>query len=75
MPVLDGFEFCKKIIELDITVHIVFITAGEAYYENFRKQYYPAISNDVNINCLQKPIGNEELVQIVNKTISTKDTK
>ncbi len=29
------------------------------------------ISKNVNINCLQKPIGNEELIQIVNKIIST----
>jgi hypothetical protein len=28
-----------------------------------------------NINCLQEPIGNEELIQIVNMTIATRDTK
>jgi CheY-like chemotaxis protein len=27
MPVLNGFELCKKILQLDRTVHIVFITA------------------------------------------------
>jgi CheY-like chemotaxis protein len=36
MPVLNGYELCKKIIELDKTVHIIFITASEAYYEQFR---------------------------------------
>src|ERR1041385_3872084 len=75
MPRLDGFALCEKIREIDKAVKIIFITAGEAYYENFRKQYYPAISKDVNINCLQKPIENEDLIQIVNKTISTKDAK
>ena len=74
MPRLDGFALCEKIREIDKAVQIIFITAGEAYYENFGKQYYPEISKDVNINCLQKPIGNGELIQIVNKTISTKDT-
>jgi DNA-binding response OmpR family regulator len=29
MPVLNGFELCKKIIELDKMVHIIFITASE----------------------------------------------
>jgi hypothetical protein len=50
----------------------IFITASEEYYENFRKQYYPAIGEDVNINCLQKPIGNEELLKVVNIIIAPK---
>jgi len=57
MPKLDGFALCEKIREIDTAVQIIFITAGEVYYENFRKQYYPKMSNDVNINCLQKPVG------------------
>lgn len=74
MPKLDGFALCEKIRELDKTIQIIFITASEGYYENFIKQYYPALSNDININCLRKPIGNEELIQIVNMTIATTDT-
>jgi CheY-like chemotaxis protein len=57
MPVLNGFELCKKIIELDRTVHIVFITASEEYYEQFRSQHFPELGN---INYIQKPIGNDE---------------
>ena len=75
MPKLDGFALCEKIRELDNNIQIIFITAAEEYYENFRKQYYPELSNDININCLQKPIANEELVQIVDMTIATKYTK
>ena len=75
MPKLDGFALCEKIRELDKTVQIIFITAGEAYYENFRKQYYPKLSNDININCLQKPIGNDKLVKIVNMTIAPRDSR
>ena len=63
MPLLNGFELCKKIIELDRSVHIVFITASEEYYEKFRSQRFPELGK---INYIQKPIGNEELVQIVN---------
>src|ERR671931_509014 len=75
MPVLDGFELCKKIRECDKAVQIIFITAAEeSFYKNFVKQYYPQLSNDINIKYVQKPIGNEELLQIVNSVISTKDT-
>jgi two-component SAPR family response regulator len=70
MPVLNGFELCKKIIELDRTVHIVFITASGEYYEKFRSQHFPELGK---INYIQKPIGNEELVQIVN-TITARTT-
>ena len=71
MPVLNGFELCKKIIELDKTVHIVFITASEEYYEQFRSQHFPELGK---INYIQKPIGNEELIRIVNMIIATKIT-
>ncbi|MFL6411645.1 MAG: hypothetical protein ACJ71K_10460 [Nitrososphaeraceae archaeon] len=65
----------KKIRELDKNIQIIFVTAAEEYYENFRKQYYPALSNDININCLQKPITNEELIKIVDMTIATRNVK
>src|SRR6187402_433419 len=68
MPVLNGFELCKKIIELDKTVHIIFITASEEYYEMFRSEHFPELGK---INYIQKPIGNEELIQIVNMIIAT----
>jgi two-component SAPR family response regulator len=66
MPVLNGFEICKKIREIDKTVHIIFITALEAYYEKFRGQHFPELGK---INYIQKPIGNEEFVQIVNMIV------
>jgi two-component SAPR family response regulator len=71
MPVLNGFELCKKIREVDKTVQIAFITASEVYYENAREKYYPELDN---INYIQKPIGNQELIQILNTIITaTKD--
>jgi CheY-like chemotaxis protein len=66
MPVLNGFELCKEIREIDKRVHIIFITASEAYYEKFRGQHFPELGK---INYIQKPIGNDELVQIVNTSI------
>ena len=71
MPVLNGFELCKKILQLDRTVRIVFITASEEYYERFRSQHFPELGK---INYIQKPIGNEEMVQIVNMMISASHT-
>jgi two-component SAPR family response regulator len=70
MPKLDGFGLCEKVREIDKLVKIVFITAGELYDGNFIKQYYPKLSNDVNITRIRKPIGNDELVKIVNMTIA-----
>ncbi len=66
MPVLNGFELCKKIMELDRTVPIIFITAAKAYYEQFRTQCFPELGN---INYIQKPIGNDELVRLVNMIV------
>ena len=43
MPVLNGFELCTKIREVDKAVHIIFITASEQYYEQFRTQHYPEL--------------------------------
>ena len=71
MPVLNGFELCKRIREIDKTVHIIFITASEAYYEKFRSQHFPELGK---VNYIQKPIGNEELVQIVNMIIANSIT-
>ena len=71
MPILNGFELCKRIREVDRTVHIIFITASEAYYEKFRGEHFPELGK---INYIQKPIGNEELVQIVNMIIANSIT-
>jgi CheY-like chemotaxis protein len=75
MPKLDGFALCEKIREIDKAVKIIFITAADSYYESFRKHYYPEISNDININCLRKPIRKDELISIVNRTMATKDER
>jgi two-component SAPR family response regulator len=71
MPALNGFELCKKIREIDNTVHIIFITASEEYYEQFRTQHYPELGK---INYIQKPIGNQELIQIVNRIVTNSIT-
>jgi DNA-binding response OmpR family regulator len=71
MPILNGFKVCEKIIEIDKTVHIIFITALEAYYEQFRSQHFPELGR---INYIQKPIGSKESVQIVSMIIANSIT-
>lgn len=71
MPVLNGFELCKKIRQLDRIVHIIFITASEAYYEKFRGQHFPELGK---INYIQKPVGNDELVRLVDVIIANSIT-
>jgi|SRR5919198_2690397 CheY-like chemotaxis protein len=72
MPVLNGFELCKKMVELDKAVHIIFITASELFYKSIREKHYHELVNN-NVNYIRKPIENEELIQIINTTIAASD--
>ena len=57
--------------EIDRTVHIIFITASEAYYEKFRDHHFPEIGK---IYYIQKPVGNDELVRLVGMIIANSIT-
>ena len=74
MPILDGAELCKKIREADKSIRIIFITASGEFYKKIREESYPELINYNNINYIQKPIGNEELVQIVNTIVGNSIT-
>jgi two-component SAPR family response regulator len=71
MPILNGFELCKKAREFDKNIHILFITASEAYYGKFRSQHFPKLGK---MNYIQKPIGKQESVQIVNTIVANSIT-
>jgi DNA-binding response OmpR family regulator len=60
MPHLDGFDLYKKIKEIDNNIRIYFLTASEAYYQQFREKDYSQLSRDLFI---QKPIELEELLK------------
>ncbi|WP_458747632.1 response regulator [Candidatus Nitrosocosmicus sp. T] len=60
MPHLDGFDLYKKIKEMDNNIRIYFLTASEAYYQQFREKDYSQLSRDLFI---QKPIELEELLK------------
>jgi DNA-binding response OmpR family regulator len=58
MPGINGFELYRQIKKIDDKVKVCFLTASEMYYEEFRKELFPALDN----NCyIQKPIENEML--------------
>jgi CheY-like chemotaxis protein len=62
LPKMNGFELYYKIRKLDNKVKICFLTAGEMYYEETRKQVFP----ELEANCfIRKPIANEDLIRKV----------
>jgi DNA-binding response OmpR family regulator len=68
MPRIDGFQLYDEIKKKDQNAKICFLTASELYYEEFRKREYNAIDKNL---FLRKPIGNEELINHVNRIISS----
>ena len=71
MPVLDGFELCNKIIEIDKNARIIFVTASGEYSRKIKHQLYPELSNNDNITMyIRKPIENQKLIKIVNEAIA-----
>jgi DNA-binding response OmpR family regulator len=62
MPKMNGFELCKRILEIDVNVRICFITAGDTNIEALR-EVYPTLS----IGCfIKKPVTIEYLVKRLN---------
>jgi two-component SAPR family response regulator len=62
LPRMNGIELYYKIRKLDNKVKICFLTAGEMYYEEVRKQVFP----ELETNCIiRKPVANEDLIRSV----------
>ena len=62
LPRMNGIELYYKIRKIDDKVKICFLTAGEMYYEEVRKQVFP----ELEANCfIRKPITNEDLIRRV----------
>ncbi|MFL6418577.1 MAG: response regulator [Nitrososphaeraceae archaeon] len=68
MPEMDGFELYDEIKKIDDKMKVCFLTASEMYYNKLRKDKYSSLDKDLFI---QKPIENEELVNIVNKILNS----
>ena len=70
MPEMDGFDLYEEMKKIDSKVKICFLTANEMYYEEFRKEAYSSLDKDLFI---RKPIENEELLNKINKMISSRN--
>lgn len=59
MPLMNGFELCKKLLQKDLNVRVCFMTAGEINMDAAR-EVHPLKS----IGCfIKKPITAEELLK------------
>ena len=65
MPRLDGFDLYKKIKEIDNALKIYFLTASEAYYQQYREKDYLKLDRELFI---QKPIEFDELLKKINQS-------
>jgi two-component SAPR family response regulator len=62
MPKMNGFELCKRILEIDVNVRICFITAYDTNIEALR-ELYPTLS----IGCfIKKQVTIEYLAKRLN---------
>jgi CheY-like chemotaxis protein len=81
MPQMNGFELYTEMRKIDEQVRVCFITAGEMYFDKFRRQkgeeregqgveeQYCELNSE---RFLQKPISNEDLVKRINKIMMLK---
>ena len=61
VPKMNGFDFCAKVLEVDINPRVCFMSSGLINQEALR-EVYPAIS----IGCfIKKPVSVEYLVKKV----------
>ncbi len=61
MPKMNGFDFCVKVLELDVNPRFCFMSSGLINQEALREQY-PSLS----IGCfIKKPVTIEDLVRRV----------
>ena len=70
MPKMNGFELYYKIRKLDDKVKVCFLTAGEMYDEEIRKETFP----ELDTNCfIRKPIANQDLIQRVKDILNSEN--
>ncbi|HKG30147.1 MAG TPA: hypothetical protein VKA91_02655 [Nitrososphaeraceae archaeon] len=56
---MNGFDLYHNIRKLDYIVKICFLTTGEMYYEEIRKQVFP----ELEAKCyIRKTIANDDLI-------------
>ena len=65
MPIMNGFQLCEKLVDLDSNIRVCFLSGGEMNQEAIR-EIYPRIS----LGCfIKKPVGANELIERVNSQL------
>lgn len=67
MPKMNGFELYSEMLEIDSQVKVCFVTAGEMYYDNVRKNEEEQYCELDTERFIQKPISNADLVRRINR--------
>jgi CheY-like chemotaxis protein len=60
MPIMNGFELCEKILQLDINVKVCFMTAGEINQKAIR-ELYPL--RTIGGCFIKKPVERDHLIR------------
>jgi DNA-binding response OmpR family regulator len=59
MPLMNGFELCQKLLQIDINVKVCFMTSGELNMDALRE-----VHSLKSVGCfIKKPIATSELVR------------
>lgn len=69
MPKMNGFELYSEMLEIDSQVKVCFVTAGEMYYDNVRKNEEEQYCELDTERFIQKPISNADLVRRINRVM------
>ena len=67
MKEMNGFELYAEMRKVDNQVRFCFITAGEMYYSELRKEEEEVYCKLDTERFLQKPISSDDLVKRINK--------
>jgi DNA-binding response OmpR family regulator len=73
MPKMDGFQLCRKLIDIDKRLKICFLTAAELlHYQETDSD----LIRDLGTDCfVTKPIDNEDFVRGLEAILSQLDSK
>jgi two-component system, OmpR family, response regulator ChvI len=67
MSEMNGFELYSEMLKIDSQVKVCFVTAGEMYNDNVRKNEEEQYCELDTKRFIQKPISNGDLVRRINR--------
>jgi len=67
MPEMNGFELYSEMLKMDSQVKVCFVTAGEMYNDNVRKNEEEQYCELDTERFIQKPISNGDLIRRINR--------